>query len=127
VAPAALKAHANLLELFALRWREDLFDLGIGSFDLTPNLRLNAAHHRVDVSVMLIDDPLHFGFLLRRQMKIAIEMLDDPVCCKSPRSVGRKETMVMQKVKAVAGDAGQQPADEDGDYRKSRGGARLTR
>ena len=76
---------------------------------------------------MLIDDPLNVDFLLRRQVKIAIEMLDDPARCKARRSIGGKETMVMEKVKAIAGDADEQSADEDGDHRKGGSRARPTR
>ena len=121
------RAHSNLLELLALLRREDLFDLGVCSIELVPNLRLNAGHDGVDAYVVLIDDPLNLGFLLRRQMKIAIQMFDDPARCKARRSIGGKETMVMEKVKAIAGDADEQSADEDGDYRKGRSRARPTR
>ena len=127
MAPGARDAHANLLELFALLWREDLFDIGIGSIELAPNLRLNGAHHPVDACVMLIDDPLNLGLLLRRQMKISIEMLDDPARCKACPSIAGKEAMMMEKVKAVAGDADEQPADEDGDQGEGGGGPRPTR
>jgi hypothetical protein len=88
---------------------------------------LNAAHHAVDAHVMLIDDALNVDFLLGRQTQIAIEMLDDTARRKARASIGRKQTTGVKKVKAIAGDADEHSADEDGDHRKGRGCARPTR
>jgi len=65
VTPGAAHAHPHLAELFALLRREDFVDLGVGGIELATDLRLNAVHDRVDPRVMLIDDALHVGLLLR--------------------------------------------------------------
>jgi len=65
VTPRAPHAHSHLAELFALLRREDFVDFGIGGIELATNLRLNAVHDRVDPRVMLVDDALHAGLLLR--------------------------------------------------------------
>jgi hypothetical protein len=117
----ALNAHANLLELFALLGREDFFDFGIGSIELTANLRLDAAHQRVDAYVMLIDDPLNPDFLLRCQMKFAIEMLDD-----APGRELRPRAMP-KKIEVIAGDADEDAADERRDHDDGRRRSRPTR
>ena len=63
--PRAAHAHPHLAELLALLRREDFVDFGIGVIELATNPRLNAVHDRVDPRVMLVDDALHAGLLLR--------------------------------------------------------------
>jgi hypothetical protein len=114
VASRTRNAHAHLLELLLLLRRQEFFDLGIGGIELFSDLRLNGGHDRIDADVMLIDDSLHIGFLLWGEMELAVEMLDDP----SRQGLRRRRAPAMENVIAIAGDADEQTADENGDQRK---------
>jgi hypothetical protein len=119
VAPRTRNAHAHFLELLLLLGRQELLDFGIGSIELSSDLRLNAGHDRIDADVMLIDDALHIGFLLRCEIELAVEMLDDSLS----QGLRRRRAPAMENVKAIAGNADEQSADENGDQRK--GGRRA--
>jgi hypothetical protein len=123
VAPRTRNAHAHFLELLLLLGRQELLDFGIGSIELSSDLRLNAGHDRIDADVMLIDDALHIGFLLWCEIELAVEMLDDSLC----QGLRRRRAPAMENVKAIAGNADEQSADENGDQRKGRRRARPIR
>ena len=120
-------AHPNLLELRALLRRENAADLGVGGIELAAHLRLYPVHDRVDAGVMLVDDALHQILLLRREVQIAIEMVDDAPRRELRRPRRGEESMAVKEVKAVAGDTDERAADERCDQRQSRRRASLTR
>ena len=127
MAPGSLHTHADFLELFALRRCEDFLNFAIGGVELAPHLGLNAGDHRIDARMVSIDDPLHFALLLGREMELIVEALDDSAGRELGRPLRWKETTPMEEIKAIAGDAGQQPADEHRHHHQGGSGAGFTR
>ena len=116
MAPRSRNAHSDLLEVLALLRRQDFVDLGVCGFELGANLRLNAARHRIDTTMVLIDDALNVGLLLRREMQFAVEVFDDTSRRETRGRTRWKQAVSSEKIEAIAGNADEHPADEDGDH-----------
>jgi len=125
--PARRQVHLNLLELLPLLRRENFLDLGVRGVQLGADLRPDAGHDRVDPHMMLVDDALDIALLLRGEVQLAIEMIDDPARREFRHPPPGEEPAVMKKVKAIAGDAGEQPANERDDDHHCGGRPRATR
>ena len=127
--PAARPGHADahFLELLALLRRQNLVDLPVRGVEFEANLRADGVHRRVDSSMVRVDDLLHLNFLLRREVQLAIEMFDNPACGELRRARRWPQPMAMEKVKAIAGDADEKPADEHRGHHQRRGRSRITR
>lgn len=120
---AAANEHPHLVELIALLGREDFVDFGVGGVDLRSDLRLNAAHERVDAGVVLIDDALDSRLLLRCQIQLAIEMFHDPPRDELPEW----RPPSVKKIEVIARDSDEHAADERRDDHQGSRRPRLTR
>jgi hypothetical protein len=77
--------------------------------------------------MMLIDDALDVALLLGSEMQLPVEMIHDPPGREFRHAPPGKKPAVMKKIKAIAGDAGEQPANERHHDHHCGGRARATR
>jgi hypothetical protein len=97
------EAHPQLLKLLALLRREHLLDFRVRRFDL-----------RAHVSVPLIEDFLDLHALLRGEIEMPVEMLDDPVAAEArrmPAAAAEMQHPVEQDAGEHAGDERRQQDD----------------
>jgi len=123
VTPSAAHAHPHFAELFALLRRQDFLDFCVRGLELTVNLGLNAGHHGIDAGVMLVNDSLHVGSLLRCQIELAVETLDDPPRHELPE----RWPPAVKEIEVISGDSDEYAANERCHHHQGSSRPRLTR
>src|ERR1041385_3656470 len=92
--------HLELVELLLLLRRQHARDLGVVLIDLLPDLRPYAVHDLLHARRMRFQNLLHLLVLLRREMELVVELVQDAL---GHPSTGARRTM--QQPDAIADDA----------------------
>jgi len=71
------QVHPELLVLRALLRREDLANLVVPQLDLMPDLRMHAFENLLHFHGVRVEDLLHLSVLLRREVELAIEPVEN--------------------------------------------------
>lgn len=122
----SMNFHADRFVFHSLGRIEDRFDLTIRLFEFLPDLRPDSAGEGFDFPVMRLDDPVDPVALLRGEVQLVVEAVEQPLPHPFHPPPRRKLASVV-KIRMIAGHSYEQAGNKGDHHHHEGSGARLTR